>query len=65
MNENTELVPIEEVKKTLHTEHRVIVKAMLNGTLPIGMAVEPEGERGKYCAKVIRARWEKWLKGEL
>lgn len=59
-----ELVPVEEVAKELHTAHRAVVKAILNGTLPIGMAIAPE-DGGRYIARIPKERWEKWKKGNL
>lgn len=59
-----ELIPVEEVAKELHTAHRAVVKAILNGTLPIGMATEPE-DGGRYIARIPKERWEKWKKGNL
>jgi len=58
-----EFMPTREAVQTLKTSYPALVKAILNGTLPIGFVIP--GENGKKATiKIIKARFEKWLNGE-
>lgn len=60
-----ETMPTSEAAKALGLSHRKLVTAMLNGTVPIGAVIQPQFEGEKYCVRVYRDRFEKYVKGEL
>ena len=61
----TEMIPVGEVAKELHWQHRQVIVAMMNGTLPIGAVIPPQKAGGKDSARIPRERWERWKKGEM
>jgi len=54
-----------EAAKILGVSPETVMISIINGTLPIGFAVRPETRRQKWRCKVVKARLEKYLKGEL
>lgn len=57
---NVEFVSAEDVADMLHTTHKKINAAILNGTFPVGLATE--GGSGEHARTIIiKARLIAWL----
>ena len=60
---NVEFVPAAEVADLLHTTQKKINAAILNGTFPVGLAIE--GGNGEYARTIIvKARLIAWLEAQ-
>ena len=55
-----EIISAEEVAKLLHTQSAKIHAAILNGTFPVGLAIEG-GAVGNNRTIIVKARLEAWL----
>ena len=60
-----DLVPVEEVGRELHLQRRQVRLAVLNGTLPVGVVIEPQDNNGHYVPRTYRKRWEAWKEARL
>ena len=62
---STNIIPVAEVASYLGTSPRKATRMTINGTLPIGSVAEPTKENEEYTTRILRSRWEMWIKGEL
>lgn len=60
-----ETITATETAKILGCTVDTLVRAIENGTLPIGLAVRPENDRQRWVCKVFKNRLYKYMKGEI
>ncbi|MGI6349659.1 MAG: hypothetical protein ACOXZ0_07050 [Eubacteriales bacterium] len=65
MIKKVETISPAEAAKALGISHRRLILAILNGTCPIGAVAEPQEEGERYSVRVYKARFDKYVKGEL